>query len=446
MKKRVLILLACMAVLLASCNFPGSESTPIPATLSDFPPRNPLDSPSPALAVSPTPAWTATPVGTHGTVRIWHSWSEVEMPALVQIINGFRAKYPDVLFDVLYVPLDDLRTRYETETREGSGPTLLLGPAEWGPSLYDAGAVAILDERADSSLLDGLNQPALNGAVYHGMLIGLPYSLHGVVLYRNKEIMTISPDNFDELVTLAQASTHGEVIGAILDRGFLYSGAHLNGIGGRLMDANGEPAFVSAEGVAWLNLLRAFEQAGATDYLTSQDLEAFKAGRVGWIVDTTWNLPDLVEAIGVDKLVIDPWPTVLDGHLSGFIFSENLYLSPHASGENLDAAWKFTQYLLSPEAQAWLAQAGRIPAASAAQPHADAPLGAQIAQAMLAMEDGIPYPVLPVIDIYAVQMDIAIKVYLEGGVPPEQALQMAYNAILSELSARVGTPTPSPTP
>ncbi len=65
-------------------------------------------------------------------------------PVLAQIIKNFQAIYPDVLFDVLYVPVDNLQARYIQDTEEGIGPTLLMGPAEWGPALFESGLVTDL--------------------------------------------------------------------------------------------------------------------------------------------------------------------------------------------------------------------------------------------------------------------------------------------------------------
>ncbi|MBN1147471.1 MAG: hypothetical protein JXA78_09455, partial [Anaerolineales bacterium] len=156
-------LLLCVALLLSACGrLPlGGQPTPAPPpTVTSTPTRSPTLTPTPTEFVM------------RGTVRLWHSWDEAEMPALVQIRDGFRALYPDVHFDVLYVPANDLLARYQAEAFEGRGPGLLLGPAEWGPELYDAYLLADLSSVASESLLGSLNQPALGAARYKGALIG----------------------------------------------------------------------------------------------------------------------------------------------------------------------------------------------------------------------------------------------------------------------------------
>lgn len=404
-------------------------------------PVTPIATPAPTLPATPVP--TPTEVVIRGTLSIWHSWDEASLPALVQIIAEFQRNYPDVLFDVLYVPAQDLPERYAEETRNGSGPVILLGPAEWGAPLYDAGLVENLTGLVSQERLAALNQPALGAAIYDQATIGLPYSIQGVVLYRNEDIITISATTFDELATLAQTSTQGEIIGAILERSFFYSGGHLSGVGGQLMDSQYQPAFNDARGLAWIEMLRRFEEAGPPNDFSDEDLERFKQGTVGWIIDGTWNLRNLAAAIGPEKLAIDPWPGYEDGRMSGFVLSENVYLSTQVSSETRLAATRFIDHLLSPEAQTLLAQVGRIPAVSGVS-IADPITGPLIIQAMAALAGGATYPPLPQTTYYSLNLDIALRSIFSDGVPPQQALQVAADAIRADL--QLNSPAASPAP
>ena len=61
-----------------------------------------------------------------------------------------------------------------------------------------------------------------------------------------------------------------------------------------------------------------------------------------------------------------------------------------------------------------------------------------MSQSMLALVDGTTYPVIPEINAYSSQLDIALKSIFESGVPPQVALQRAQEAILSSAA----TPAP----
>lgn len=425
-------------ILLSACGG-GAAETPTPMPVTPAARQMPESLPTALPSLTPTP--TEMPV--QGVLSIWHSWPEADMPALVQIINDFRSLYPDVLFDVLYVPSDTLLARFADETRQRRGPAILLGPAEWGPLLYDEGLIRPAAEFVDDAILANLNQASLGAAQYQGETIALPYAIQGVVLYRNRDILTLNPNTFDELLTLAQSSKQGPVQGAILERSFFYSGGHLLGMGGRLMDEDGLPMFNNTAGVAWLELLKSFEDAGPPDFFSDTDLEAFKAGKAGWIIDGTWRLKELAEALGADKVAIDPWPSYQNGRLAGFLRAENLYLSAAIPPELAPAVRQFTSHFLSAEQQSHLVEVGRIPAAGGVK-ISDPILGPLYAQAITALAGDVPYPVTASIAIYSINLDIALRAYLEEGMPAGEALRMAQEAILAGLAQAQATPTPLP--
>lgn len=349
----------------------------------------------------------------------------------------FNQQFPDILFDVLYVPIDTLPARFEESTRDGWGPTLLLGPAEWGPRLYDQELLTDISDLADQQLLDQINPAALGSVQYQGAIIGLPHTMEGVVLYRNRLIIPQPVNTFEGLIASAQAATSGDIIGAVLERSFYFSGGHLLGLGGRFMNEDFEPAFNDPSGLEWVRLLRSFEQAGPTEYLSDNDIALFRQNRAGIIIDGTWNRADLAEAIGIDRLAIDPWPTYGNGALSGYVRSDNIYLSAQAVGNQLSASWLFMQYFLSPPAQNILAMVEHIPVVMGVE--VDDPL---IADAMAALAGGSAYPPVPVMEVYNGQMDLALRSIFFNEVDPATALQTAQDDIVNQLSEGQGQNSP----
>jgi arabinogalactan oligomer/maltooligosaccharide transport system substrate-binding protein len=389
---------------------------------------------------SPTPAVTETVVS--GSISIWHSWDESDLPALAAIIDEFHSLHPDVLFDVLYVPAEDLRARFEQEVSQGGGPDILLGPAIWGPSLSEAGAIGDLSGLVSSDLIDDLNQAAADSGRYQDNLISVPYSIRGVVLIRNKDLISQAPATFEDLVSAAQSVTQGDVIGAVLERSFYYSAAHLNGLGGTLMDENGAPAFDDRFGLAWIGLLQEFERAGPTDYFSDNDLELFKTGKVGFIIAGSWQIPQLSEALGVENIVIDSWPAyqqenLTGARLSGYVQSQNIFVSRLMHEENRQALRSFIEFFLSPSVQKTLEEIDLVPANRSAQVN-----NALIAQSMTALAGGTTYPTLPEFEIYPAAMDLALRSIFQGEVAPEEALRAAKESISAELQQIQATASP----
>ncbi len=234
MSKRLLSLLTLLllvSILLAACK-PTPTATPI----------TPTTDPKSQPTEKPTEKPTEPSSSVKGTIVLWHAWREHEIAGLNDVIQAFKARYPEVQFDVLYVPYDDLRGKYETLSAAGGGPSLLIGAADWGPMLYDAGLVSDITDLASADLLSSLNPAALGAVRYKGALIGLPHTIKGVVMFRNKAIIPEAPKTFAELVTKAKAATQGDVTGAYLEYGFFFSAAHITACGGKLMEANGDPA------------------------------------------------------------------------------------------------------------------------------------------------------------------------------------------------------------
>lgn len=411
-------------------------------------------SPTPFITAtrSPTPEPSATPEIIEGTISIWHPFEENQRNILFRQIAAFQKQYPFILFDVQYVPMLDLLPAFQTAIESGRGPTILIAPAEWGPALFDQDFVLDLSSLADKTLLNSLNPPAVQSGNYRGTLISLPLDIKGVVLYRNQTIIPVSPATFEDMLSLVNNATRGEVVGAFLERGFFYSGGHLYGLGGELIGENGEPLFDADNfyySNAWLDLLKAFERLGPTQYNNDQDINLFKESRVGLIIDGTWNMQSLADAIGQNNLAIDPWPRYQDGHLSGFVQSENIYLTSRAKDEANQISWMFIKSMYTEEVQLSMADVGLIPAGSGAlefhlsdKVNVNHPL---IAQAMIAMVDGAPYPILPEFGAYNIPMDIALQSALYKKVDNQKALQTAYDSIQTTLSNLHPPPQLTPT-
>jgi maltose-binding protein MalE len=364
-----------------------------------------------------------------GTVSLWHAWKEEEIVGLSAVIDAFQAKYPDVQFDVLYVPFDDLRGKFETAAATGGGPSLLIGASDWGPSMFDAELLADVTGFTNSVLLANINEAALGAVKYKGALIGLPQTIKGVVLFRNSSLIPDAPATYEDLVVAAQAGTTGDIVGADLEYGFFFSAAHLTACGGTLLDKNGDPTFNNEAGVCWLNLLNSFKDAGPTEYYTDNDVNLFKAGQAGFVIDGTWNTAGLAEAIGAENLAVDPWPTYMDSHLSGYVQTENIYLNFNAEGDDAMAAWKFMEFFLSPEAQAILAGVGHIPAV----------FGVEISDPIMAQEVeafalGTPFPVIPEMGAYWGPMDTALQSVFNEDADPATALAQAEADILAKIA------------
>jgi ABC-type glycerol-3-phosphate transport system substrate-binding protein len=395
-------------------NFPTPipyQGTGTPQTSStEIPPRPPL---------SPPPAGSS--------VIIWHSWGNTETTVLQSIIQSFQRLYPTVTFSLHYIPQDYLVNSYAGAASNGQGPSLLLGPSKWGPELFNKKLIVNLETYVPSNYLVNINPVALSSGKYNDSLISLPLSQHGLLLFRNSSLILKAPTSVDELTALSLAATHGGIVGSYLERGSYFSSPAIIGLGGRLMDENGYPAFNDEYGLEWLDLLAAYDEAGAVTFNTNWDLERFKQAHVGIIIDGSWNISALAQSIGNDNLAIDPWPTYGTGHMSGWVETDSIFLNPNTTGDNRFAALAFMGYLLDPTVQMYLAEVGHIPTVMTTQPR-----DIFIKQAMVAFLKGAPYPISvddSVLSVYRSELDNLIRGVFNGGIDPESALQTAEDNI-----------------
>ncbi len=401
---------------------PGTASPILPAPTSSTPGVTPTELP-PRAPLSPPPPGS--------TVTIWHSWNSTETAALQTIIQSFQGIYPDVTFSLRYVPKDDLYATYEEATYYGDGPSLLLGPAEWGPGLFDEELIADLDPFVPPNYLSTINPAALASGVYSDSLVSLPLSQHGMVLFRNSSIIDTAPVTFSELDAFSKDATHAGIVGSYLERGAQFSAADIQGLGGLLMDENGYPAFNNDYGLEWFELLTDYDVAGAVTFNTNWDLDMFKRGRVGIIIDGTWNISLISDAIGKENLAINPWPTYSTGHMSGWVEADSVFLNSSTTGNDQYAALSFIGYLLDPNVQMRLAEVGHIPSVNSSMPRD--PL---IKQAMEAFSSGTAYPIAVdagILKIYLTELDKAIYSVFVKGVSPTEALVTASENITKQL-------------
>jgi arabinogalactan oligomer / maltooligosaccharide transport system substrate-binding protein len=398
--------------------------------------------PAPTQSVTTTQKPISTsqpPQNLFQTVTIWHSWSPAETQTLEDVIRDFQSIYPNIKFVLMYVPLDELQAKYDRSAYLGNGPSILLGPADWGPAYYDKGLVADLSNIAPAEFLATLNPAALNEARYRGALIGLPYAIRsGVVMYRNKTILPVAPATFDDLIAQAKAATHAGTVGAYLEWSFFYSAAHLDGLGAQLMDQNGDPTFNTALGVEWLKLLTAFKQAGPIEFNGNRDLDTFKSGKAGIIIDGTWNKTQLAKAIGAQNLAIDPWPAYREGHLAGYLQTDNIYLSTNVDGEQRYAALQFMGFFLAREVQSIMIRAGHIPAVMDIQ--VDDPL---MQQEMLALKGAVAYPIQPEVRAYWDPLQAAMLSVVNDNADPLSALQKAFLDVQFRIASIRATANPN---
>ncbi len=440
---------AVLAALLCSCTAlsPSATATPTPSVAPSSTPEASATATTPAPSPE-TPIATPSPsppprYNVEGDVHLWLSWTPEELRSLKLVIEGFREQYPGVTVYVSYFPLDEIRTAFESAGEAGQPVSLLLGPAEWGPSLWEQGLVRDLSVRITSDLHESIHPLAWSQVAFRGAIVGLPLEMQGVVLYRNRALVRSPVGSLEEMVNTARELRSSEVVeGAALDMGFMYSASQIAPCGGDISFEPDTPVLSPESGLCWLSLLSELGTTGPVTFDSDADRELFAAGRAGWYWDSTEVANELDRELGVGNLVIDPWPRDDERGLDlvGFVWSENIYFASSTGAQETEAAWVFASYLLTRQAQTTLAEvhgAGHLPVLKDLRLETDLQ-----GEAMTALLEGVAYPLEPGHTRYMAPIEDAARMVTEGRGDPEFALAVAFEGV----EGLFPTPTPEPSP
>jgi len=420
-----------LGVLVVMLSLVGCEPVRTPTGTSET--VVPTPSPPPATT-TPKPTATAemTP-SLRGTVNLWLDWDPVELGTLHKVIAAFKENFPQVTFAIAYYPPDELRPAFEAAVIEGKAPSLLFGPASWGPELWESGTLLDLTSWADAELQATIDPIAWRQVVYDGALVGLPVERQGMVLYRNRSIASSAASTLNELVEAAQRLKDGEIVGAGFDYGFMYSASQLAACDGDLFNENGDLNLDNQAGFCWLRLLRTLRDTGRVSFNSEDDLVLFETSRSAWLIESTLEASRLARVIGFDNLVIDPWPLYSETNkrLAGFVWTENVYLVAGTSPVDLEVSWAFARFLLTPEGQLILSDpegASHLPSFSSIT-LSD---GLQ-AQMTASLSSGVTLPLHPDLSLYIEPLEGAVRAVTLQGSSPEFAWEMALKKIDQEL-------------
>lgn len=431
------------AAILFSLSVTAAACAPAgPTTLS---PGSPT--PSPTVQLSPIPSMvpsTPTPAFS-GTVTIWLDWGLAEMRAMERRIEAYRQLHPNARFEVVYIRSEELRGEFEAALEAGSPPSLLIGPSDWGDSLFEAGALRNVAESVLADQREAL-QPLAWAQVDRGdVVLGLPLELQGTLLYRNRSFIEAQPSTVAEFVEAGQMASRAGAIGEALDLGFSQSAPMLRTCRGEFTLEPGSDPIPRPAGLCWLRLLDRLGQAAPVVFGSQEDLQNFMIGRSAWLLESSEMLPELREAIGSENLAVNSWPLYepTGENLTGYVWTENLYFPRQVDDEDFEAAFAFAVYLLAPDSQRSLAggqDVQHIPVLREVE--LDDP---QLAAARSAFESGVARPDMRRYERIANELNTAVRLVVAQGGEPELALELALQEI-RQATAPTATPTPTTPP
>ena len=265
---------------------------------------------------------------------------------------------------------DQLLTILTTMLRARSGsidvfPMDIIWPAEFGAS----GWTVPLDDKWPASDRANYLPGPLQGCTYNGKLWAAPYRTDAGLIYYRTDINKTAPNTWDDLVSMAKAAAPSKTKFGYVWQGSQYEGLVcdfvevLYGYGGSVLDPN-DPKKVtvnSPEGmqaltqmVSWVGTI---SPAAVTTYIEDVARSAWQDGDAAFMRNWPYayalgNDPTTSKIAGkfdVHPMLYGGSNTVGHSCIGGWQYGINAF------SKNPDAAWKFIQYRLSPDAQKTLA-------------------------------------------------------------------------------------------
>lgn len=322
-----------------------------------------------------TDASTLSSGAASGELTVWAMGAEGE--ALPDFVQDFVDANPDVDIEVVPIPWDAARDKFQTAIAAGTTPDLAMMGTTWMAEFGDA--FAPVPDGIDTS---GFFEGSVGTTERDGQAIGVPWYVDTRVLYYRTDLAadagwTQAPATWDDLKQMA-ADMQSK---AGADYGIRLTSAGNDSFQGSLWAPWSHGAsLTNDDGTEWT--LDTPEMVEAYDYYASfftdgianpqadrttgaQEAE-FVAGTTPMLIDGPFMMGQL-ETLGGPEFA-DQYATAripADESSTSFVGGSNLVV--FQDSDNADAAWKLVDWLTQPDTQvAWYDITGDLPSAQAA--------------------------------------------------------------------------------
>jgi len=289
------------------------------------------------------------------------------------IVGEFNKANPDVMVEIEYVSYDALHDKITT-SMASTPPAydVFLADDIWYAEFAKAGYVMDATDRVTQDMRDKVFAAAWDITTVDGKVYGMPWLLDQKYFFYNEKLLadagfSAPPKSWEELVEQSKAIKEkgiaeypivwswGQYEAAICDWVIL-----LYGNGGSLVDASGAPAFNNEAGVNTLNwMIQSIDEGisnpASVSYVEEDVRNVFSQGKAVFAVN--WNyMFDLVnfnteesQVTGQIKMAL--MPAFAGSGVESSSINGSMGFSVAATSPNMDAAWKYVEFLTSEDVQ-----------------------------------------------------------------------------------------------
>lgn len=320
-------------------------------------------------------------------IEYWQYVFDSRVKAMDQLIANFQAANPDITVRHQTFPYADYQTRVVAANVAGQGPDVVQLFYGWLDTFVAGGLIQPLDPAVfPTEQIEADFFPIIAAMKRGDSYYGLPTAVRSLALFYNKKIFADNgldpndpPDTLEELVAAGKATVKRDAAGNQTQAGLAFGlsaqdhhwwrevlirqyGGQPYSDDGRTVTYNNEAGIAATD---FLMGLESKEQIGQIGFM-DEPQAAFRGGLAAMTVDGTFRLGSFRQITDFEWGVTE-LPANADGLRSNYASYFANAIGSRASGERLEAAQKFLQYISSEEAMAvWLEVVGELPARRAA--------------------------------------------------------------------------------
>lgn len=319
------------------------------------------------------------------TIEYWQYTFDSKVKAIDELIKRFEAKNPGIKVEHKNYPYENFQQKVTSSIPAGTGPDVVTLYYGWLPKYVVGEYLQPLPEKYfPADKIASEFSSVVEASKLDGKYWALPTGVRTLALIWNKDLFKAAgldpekpPKTWDEFVNVAKKLTKRDASGKLLQAGFAYNtsgqghswfrevllpqvGVEILSKDGKTVQWNSKPEAYQA--FKWFTDLAKVHKIGEIGFY-DDDNKAFTSGKAAMTIDGSFrlgvykNLPNL--NIGITEL---PLPKE-GGKKVNFASYWTHAITKKATGDKLDAAAKFLQFLTSEEAmELWLKEVGELPA------------------------------------------------------------------------------------
>ncbi|ABY22756.1 ABC-type sugar transporter, periplasmic component [Renibacterium salmoninarum ATCC 33209] len=382
------------------------------------------------------------------TISFMHAMSTGALKtSLTKITQDFMAKNPNITVDLQEQPdYATLQTKINAQTAAGTPPMIAQVYSNLADEFASSKVIVPLDDYVSQSkdygnFYDGVKKDL---KLTDGKTRMWPFNKSVVVQYYNPTMVPEAPKTWDDFATAAKKASTGNVVALSIDPGNSSGPAGgtalfeimAQSFGDPVFASDGTPQFTKDGVVKALDYLKQMKKDGSLALGTKYPGQAALGGQTGAfdissVASYQFNKAAVGDKFAMGVAALPSGPAGTANQLAG----TKIALFDKSTDAQKAAAWKFMQFLTSPEEMAyWSSTTGYLPVS---KDTLDQPVfkdyvakNACVVEATKQLDSASSLPAKSWINKASGPLTLAIQDAINNGTDSKQALEKAQDAAL----------------